>query len=209
MSKLSFEVDDSLLEEVEVILDSVGVDIDIAFSIFMKKIVKEQGLPFTLKQTKQSNSFEVNQENDEHSKKQTKQSNSFEVNQENDEHSKRRKNNSITTEMIEEVWNAFLEYRKGFGEVGELADKVSEKTGMNRGSAMIYINVLIKLAEGEINKRSMKPSDFEFFLMKFKNTLSKEEFKNAVRSVEVSIPYWNNNIPTFADSMKDLIAKIK
>lgn len=189
MSKLLFEVDDSLLEEVEVILDSVGVDIDIAFSIFMKKIVKEKGLPFTLKQTKQSNSFEVNQENDEHSK--------------------RRKNNSITTEMIEEVWRAFLEYRKGFGEVGELADKVSEKTGMNRGSAMIYINVLIKLAEGEINKRSMKPSDFEFFLMKFKNTLSKEEFKNAVRSVEVSIPYWNNNIPTFADSMKDLIAKIK
>lgn len=188
MSRLSFEVEDSLLEEVEVILDSVGLDIDIAFSIFIKKIVKEKGLPFTLKQTGRSSSTEINQEQDGQSNK--------------------RKNNSITTEMIEEVWNAFLDYRKGINDVSDLADKVSEKSGMSRGSAMIYINILIRLSEGEINKRSMKPSDFEFFLVKFKNTLSRDEYNKAIRSVEVSIPYWNNNIPTFADNMRELLEKM-
>jgi len=195
MSKLIFEVEDSLLKEVGVILDSVGLDIDIAFSIFIKKIVKEKGLPFAVKQITEPVQHEIKTENDDDILLDAIRS--------------RRSNNSITSEMVEEVWSAFKNYQDGLEEVKVLAYLVSLKSGMNLGSATIYLNILIKLSKGEINRRSMKTNDFEFFLKKFKDEFSEEMYKNAIESVELSIPYWKSNIPTFAEGMELLLSKIE
>jgi len=55
----------------------------------------------------------------------------------------------------------------------------------------------------------MKTNDFEFFLKKFKDEFSEEMYKNAIESVELSIPYWKSNIPTFAEGMELLLSKIE
>ncbi|MBI9008676.1 MAG: type II toxin-antitoxin system RelB/DinJ family antitoxin [Tenericutes bacterium] len=187
MSSLSFEVEENLLREVKSILDSVGLDVELAFSIFMNKIVKEKGLPFSLKQPTEEKQA----------------AGTF------DTKASKRTNNVITTEMIEEVWNSFKQYKKGYNDIKDLSYQVSEKTDMNQGSAMIYLNILIKLSDGVINKRSMKPTDFEFFLNKFKKEYGRAQFDKAIKSIEISIPYWKNNIPTFAESMEVLLAEIK
>ena len=194
MTKLLLDVDDSILKEAKMILDSVGLDIDIAFNIFIKRIIKEKGLPFSLKQTnvmKQQFNSTINDHSD------------------NVVHSKpRRTNNTITNSMIEEVWSAFIIYNEGSQEISDLKEYISEKSGMSVGSAQIYLNILVRLSKGEINKRSMKPADFEFFLKKFKHDLGIEVYNKAIHSVEISIPYWNDNIPTFARSMKELLKRI-
>ena len=153
----------------------------------MNKIVKEKGLPFSLKQT-----TEIKQTAGIIETKTSK-----------------RTNNVITTEMIQEVWNSFKKYKNGYDDIKDLSYQVSEKSGMNQGSAMIYLNILIKLSDGVINKRSMKPTDFEFFLNKFKKEYGKAQFDKAIKSVEISIPYWKSNIPTFAESMEVLLTEIR
>ena len=192
MAKLMFELNDELLKEVNDILDSVGLDLDIAFSIFARKIIKEKGLPFN-----------VRQKHDDSSNESTNNDNSFSPQL----GSRRRSNNAITIEMIEEVWSAFIKIKDGYFDVKEMADYISEKSGMNYGSATIYLNILINLFNGEINKRSMKPSDFEFFIDKFKKNLGETAYQKALHSIEISIPYWNKNIPTFANSMTDLLKR--
>lgn len=195
MSKLMIEIDDSLLKEAELILDSVGIDIDIAFNIFVKRIIKEKGLPFSLKLG--SDIGELVSSVDKKDYLCLGQSNTG------------RSNSSITMKMIEEVWNAFKNYYKGFLDVNKLADSIFNKTGMNRGSAMIYLNILVNLSKGEINRRSMKPKDFEFFLIKMKHELGLEIYKNAIYSVRISIPYWKSNNSTFAEKMDEVIKKLE
>jgi addiction module RelB/DinJ family antitoxin len=195
MSKLTFEIDDVQLKEVSQILDSVGLDLDIAFSIFIKKIIKEKGLPFTVKQNAEPVLHEMKTEDEDEITLESIRS--------------RRSNNSITPEMVEEVWSAFKNYQAGLVEVKVLAYLVSLKSGMNLGSATIYLNILIKLSKGEINRRSMKTNDFEIFLKKFKDEFSDEMYKNAIESVKLSIPYWKSNIPTFAEGMELLLSRIE
>jgi antitoxin component of RelBE/YafQ-DinJ toxin-antitoxin module len=195
MSRLTFEIDDVQLQEVSRILDSVGLDLDIAFNIFIKKIIKEKGLPFAVKQNGEPVQHEMKTKNEDEIRLEAIRST--------------RSNNSITSEMVEEVWSAFTDYQGGLEEVKVLAYLVSLKSGMNLGSATIYLNILIKLSKGEINRRSMKTSDFEFFLKKFKEKFSDEMYKNAIESVKLSIPYWKSNIPTFAEGMELLLSKIE
>lgn len=193
MSKLMFEVDDLQLNEVNSILDSVGIDVDIAFSIFIRQIIKERGLPFSMKQ---------NPSKLQHS------GSSDDIEVHTGPTRFRKTKNTITTKMIEEVWNSFMKYRDGYSDVKDLAEYIAKKSGMNPGSAAIYLNILIKLSQGEINRRSMKPSDFEFFLRRFKNELGTDIYNNAIHSIEMSIPYWKSNIPTFADSMVNLLKEL-
>lgn len=193
MSKLMFEVDDLQLKEVNSILDSVGIDMDIAFSIFIRQIIKEKGLPFSMKQnSSKAHNSRPSDETEVHT---------FPTRL-------RKTKNTITTKMIEEVWNSFMKYRDGYDDVKALAEYIAEKSGMNPGSATIYLNILIKLSQGEINRRSMKPSDFEFFLRRFKNELGTDIYNKAIHSIEISIPYWKSNIPTFADKMVDLLKEL-
>lgn len=195
MSKLVFEVDDSSLKAVEKILDSIGLDIEIAFNILIKKIIKEKGLPFSVKQIE--NASEKDKSLDDGK------------NLPLDGGQTRRSNVVINERMIEEVWNTFKKFRVGVDDIFQKREIIAKKTGMNPGSAGIYLNILIKMAKGQMNKRAMKPTDFEYFLGKFKEEQGAEQYQNAIKSVVDSIPYWRTNIPTFADSMELLLKNIE
>lgn len=182
-------IDQSQLDEATKILESIGLSMDIAMGIFVKRIIKEKGLPLILKQTES----EVRSEDTE-----------FE-----DRRKSSRSSKAITIPMVEEVWSAFKEYQKGHDEILDLSDKVAEKTGMNKGSAFIYLNIIAKMIKGEKNTRSMKPKDFEYYLNRIKKELGEHAFENAIKSIGLSIPYWRNNLPTFADSMQEVLKKTK
>jgi len=107
--------------------------------------------------------------------------------------------------MLEETWHAYKKYTNKLGDYNDLSEQISKNSGMNKGSAFIYLNILNRLAKGEMNKRAMKPNDFDFFLNKFKEEFGHNLYKKALQSIEISIPYWNSNISTFADSMKELL----
>ena len=181
-------IDQNQLDEANKILESIGLSMDIAMGIFIKRIIKEKGLPLVLKQSElETKKDEGNHANDS---------------------SIRRTSKAITVSMVEEVWNAYKIYQQGRTEIVELSDEVSEKTGMNKGSAFIYLNIIAKMVKGEKNTRSMKPKDFEFFLGKIRKEFGERAFENSLKSIGLSIPYWRNNLPTFADSMQEVLKNI-
>ena len=106
-----------------------------------------------------------------------------------------RTNKAITKEMVDEVWKAFLKYQKGLGDISRLRDDVAEQSGMNSGSAFIYLNILANLAKGEPNTRTLKMKDLSYLMEKIRTELSDEIFQNAIKSLQRSIPYWQVNIP--------------
>lgn len=195
MSQLVLEVDDSSLKAVETILDSIDLDINIAFNILIKKIIKEKGLPFSLKQL--DSATVINQPRDSGKTPFV------------EDGLARRSNVMINKRMIEEVWTTFKTFRIGVDDVFQKRDMISKNTGMNPGSAGIYLIILTKMAQGQINKRAMKPTDFEYFLRKFKEELGEVRYRNAIKSVLVSIPYWRTKNPTFADNMESLVIKLE
>jgi DNA-damage-inducible protein J len=193
MKKMTFEVDDALIETAESILDSLGLDMDIAFNIFVKKIIKEKGLPFSLSRTANPTVLTSAPYQDS--------------NLALTDEIRRRSNRVISQEMIVEVWNTFKRFRVDIDDIYQKRDEISNKTGMNQGSALIYLYILVKLSKGEENKRAMKPSDFEYFVQKFKQEQNPALFRNVLQSIRVSIPYWRRNIPTFANTMELLLKK--
>lgn len=189
MLSVEVMVNQKEFDEASNILESIGLSMDIALGIFIKRVIKEKGLPLILKQTES----EVRTEDTE-----------FE-----DRRTTSRSSKAITMPMVEEVWHAFKKYQKGYDEILDLSYEVAEKTGMNKGSAFIYLNIIAKMIKGEKNTRSMKPKDFEFYLNRIKKELGEHAFENAIKSIGLSIPYWRNNLPTFADSMQEVLKKTK
>lgn len=116
-----------------------------------------------------------------------------------------RNNNTITNDMVDEVWRAFIRYHKGLEQISSLSDEVSEKSGMNRGSAFIYLKILSNLIKGGSNTRTLKIKDLEYLMGKIKSELGTNEYGNAIQSLKQSIPYWRKKIPgAFADNVEIL-----
>jgi len=193
MAKLALEVEDSSLKEAELILDSIGLDMEIAVNIFIKKIVKEKGLPFSMKQPaipSEEPTLTISPE---------KAPEGGAV--------RKRKNQKITESMILEVWNVFKKLRVGVDGIREQGEKIAAKTGMNPGSACIHLNILLCMSKGKISKRDMTPTDFEFYLDKFKNEMDHEKFQNAKNTIKRSLNYWRTHNPSFTDKMEKLLAR--
>jgi len=190
MAKIEINIDDATLREAEKVLHSLGMSTEIAVSIFLRRVAIEKGLPMTMiasvsNQT-ESGVSEDTEEIFDHSSKQFVRS-----------------NNRITTAMVEEVWSAFLRYTEGSGEISQLSTEVSEKTGMNRGSAFIYLTVLANLVKGADNTRVLKFKDLEYLMGKIQTELGDSKFQKAIQSLKMSVPYWREKIPgTFADKVE-------
>ena len=119
-----------------------------------------------------------------------------------------RKSSAITRDMVDRVWEAFIRYNKGLGEIKSLSNEVSKNTGMNRGSAHIYLTILSNLIKGEPNTRILKIEDLEYMLERIKSELGENAYRNAIQSLKQSIPYWREKIPgLFADKVEKLYNK--
>lgn len=176
-------------DEANAILESVGISMEMAVGIFIKRVVKEKGLPIILKQS-EIDIQPIKPVID-------------------DNKATRKSPNTITILMVEEVWKAFRKSQKSYYSFIDLSDEIYIKTGMNRSSAFIYLNIISKMVKGEKNTRSMKPKDFEFFLERIHREIGISAFESALKSIRLSIPYWKGNLPTFADSMQDILDKNK
>jgi addiction module RelB/DinJ family antitoxin len=193
MGTLVVQVDDKILKEAEDALNSIGMDTQIAVNVFLRRVAIEKGLPMSM-------TVSTNQkEPADSSENQAPLSNNYS--------SPTRNNNSITRTMVDEVWKAFIKYHRGISEISSLSDEVSEKSGMNRGSAFIYLTILSNLVKGEYNTRNLKMKDLEYLMVKIKTELGNSEYQNAIQSLKQSIPYWREKIPgTFADNVEAFVS---
>ena len=179
MITLDINIDNEILEEANEILDSIGMTMDIALKIFINNIVKTKGFPIDLKQQEVIKNPE----------------------------SKTDKGKSrINEDMIEAVWDKFKLLQTGASSVIELSDQVEIETGMNKGSAFIYLTILSNMVQGKPNTRNMKLKDFEFFINKIKEELGNEAFQNSLKTLREAVPYWEKKrIAKYAQSVKELI----
>lgn len=196
MVTFEIDVDEGILKEAERILDFVGMDLQAAVNLFLRRIVIEKGLPISMTAAQHFQS----------------DGNGPKSNQghpiEEGLIRQGRKQNVITKEMVDEVWRAFTKHLQGLGEIGDLSVEVANSSGMNRGSAFIYLNILLKLLKGEKNKRVLKMDDLEYFMGKIKAELGEVEFRNALWSLKQSIPYWREKVPgLFADKVESYYNK--
>lgn len=190
MAVLKLNIEDETLYEAERILQSIGMSSEIAVNIFLRRIVLEKGLPLTM----------VASETSQAASRFSEESN---VGFDFSEAHVVRSNHKITHEMVEAVWLGFLRYLEGSAEIGRLSTEVAEKTGMNRGSAVIYFNILANLEKGEANTRTMKMEDLEYYMGKIKSELGEHKFQEALKSLRRSVPYWKEKLAgSFGDRVE-------
>jgi addiction module RelB/DinJ family antitoxin len=196
MARIEVQINDDTLSEAEKVLYSLGMDVEVAVSIFLRRVAIEKGLPITMaaSTSNKSESDYFGDTTDEISDNGSSQIG--------------RSNNRITPVMVEEVWRAFLRHIEGSGEINRLSTEVSEKTGMNRGSAFIYLTVLTNLVNGGPNTRVLKYRDLEYLMEKIKTELGESKYQKAVQSLKISVPYWREKISgSFADKVETYCKK--
>jgi antitoxin component of RelBE/YafQ-DinJ toxin-antitoxin module len=190
MAKIEIQIEDGILTVAEKVLHSLGMDVEMAVSIYLRRIALEKGLPMNMTGPASKRSEPEITEN-------------FEDSFEDDSKASTRSNSRITTAMVDEVWYAFLRHVGGSGEINPLSTEVSTKTGMNRGSAFIYLTVLSNLVNGDPNTRVLKYRDLEYLMGKIKTELGESKYQKALKSLMASVPYWREKIPgAFADKVE-------
>lgn len=116
---------------------------------------------------------------------------------------------SITHDMVECVWAAFKYSREHAVDFTNLANSVQRRSGMNSGSAYIYLMFLNNLVEGRANKRNIKIADLEFLLVKIREELGEGAFANACASVRASIKGWSRiNNGYYAQHAQSLLKRL-
>jgi antitoxin component of RelBE/YafQ-DinJ toxin-antitoxin module len=192
---IEIQVDEAVLKEAQYVLHSIGMDVQIATNVLLRRVAIERGFPMSMTNPVPSQRTEVSLQED------FADENMYQT----------RSNSAITQEMVDEVWQAFLRYHKGLCEISRLRDEVAERSGMNSGSAFIYLNILANLIKGEPNTRTLKMKDLEYFMSKIKSELQPDEYRNAIHSLKDSIPYWRKKLAgNFAERVeKNLNSKWK
>lgn len=190
MPKTELLIDAEIFTKAEQVLRPLGMDVEMAVSIYLRRIALENGLPMTM--TSSVTKRPVLETAD-----------AIEDSFNDDSETSVRSNSKITTEMVDHVWLAFLRYHSGLGEINSLSTEVSAKTGMNKGSAFIYLNVLVNLVDGAPNTRVLKYKDLEYLMGKIKNELGDKKYQAALDSLKASAPYWREKISdNFADRVE-------
>lgn len=190
MAKIEIQIDDGILTEAKKVLHSLGMDVEMAVSIYLRRIALEKGLPMIMTGTASKRIEQVITED-------------FEESFDDDIRVSTRSNSRITAAMVDEVWQAFLRHVRGSAEINPLSTEVSVKSGMNRGSAFIYLTVLANLVNGDSNTRVLKYNDLEYLMGKIRAELGESKYQKAIKSLIASVPYWREKIPgAFADKVE-------
>ena len=204
---LTIELESNMVDNAEQVLSEIGLDISTYIRIALLKLVKEQRVPFNLSanqpiyETQQAQSKlaqVVNPFDDEPVEMDYKKS-------------EPRQMIKITSDMCQSIWKEF-KARNASRTLNllESAQRISDQTGMSRGSAFIYFTILNNLVNGTQNTRSLKMEDLEFFVGKIRSELPEQMFKAAIISLEASIPYWEEKVPgTFSQRVERLVEKLK
>jgi len=189
MASIEIQIDDRTLSEAKKVLYLLGMDVEMAVNIYLRRIALEKGLPMTMTGSVSKRIEQDVIENFEESSNATRVPN--------------RSKSMITTEMVDEVWQAFLKYVEGSGKINSLSEEVSKKIGMKRGSAFIYLTFLANLVDGNPNTRVLKYKDLEYLMGKIHNELGENKYQKALKSLMASVPYWRKKTSgAFADKVE-------
>lgn len=177
--KINVEVKEELATEASTVLERLGLDLDDAVKLFLRRCVIEQKLPFDINAGAAYAAQDIQDEKPQAS------------------------GGKITQEMAESVWEAFRTYRANGGDLRTIAEDINTATGMNAGSAFIYLVILDNLVLGQRNTRNMKMRDLEFYMDRIKEAYGEAAYKNALYSLSESIPYWESQpLGNFADKVR-------
>ena len=201
MGRIIIDIADEILEEAGIILESLGLNIEIATNIFLRRVILEKGLPLSM--TRQAEKTVPTKVRNEKQEKDAEEVDDKEVRTGTSTYKR------ITEEMVEEVWRSFLLLYKHKTPINVLSTELAKKTGMNWGSASIYLNFLLNLVNGESHFRTMKIKDLEFLMEKIEEELGEAEYQQAKKSLRKSIPYWRENLTgRFADKIEEYLKKL-
>jgi antitoxin component of RelBE/YafQ-DinJ toxin-antitoxin module len=206
--QIAVNYEKTFVESIERILDDVGLDFQSAINMFFKRIAKEKNIAFLIQNIgiEEKSSTIINNKEATGDKEIANLKEVF-----MEENIMRRSNKEITEYMRDHIWTVFTQNKKvSYTEYQEIAKKVARETGMNQGSAYIYFIILSCLLEGKYNTRTMKYSDLVYYLKRIKQECSPNEFKAALKSLESSVPYWEERIPgRFAEKVQQLVSQHK
>lgn len=178
-------VDDKIASEAQSVFEALGLDMETAVRMFLKRAVIEQGLPMST-------------------------SISSATSEQNVLTAKKRTNNVITRPMVEDIWKRFLHYIDENGDINATAADAHQATGMNQGSAFIYLTILDNFISGKHNTRNMKMADLRYYVEKIHEELDEQSYLNTLKSLKSSIPYWDKDafglfaskVQTFVDELE-------
>ncbi|MCL2555559.1 MAG: hypothetical protein FWE03_00880 [Firmicutes bacterium] len=205
--ELSLTLDAHLLDEAENILDDFGLDANIAIKMFLKKLIKERNISFLTSSTLASHSNIAPPSPAPLQTAATDNAHSWD----NDFQPTRRSNSAINSDMRNFLWTVFKQHKiNRDNDNQQLAKMVSSRTGMNQGSAFIYLNMIDNWVNGKSNTRTMKFEDLVFYVQAIKNELNQSAFEATLSSLSDSIEYWDERIPgRFAEKVAQLVKKYR
>ena len=113
---------------------------------------------------------------------------------------------AITPAMVEHLWDAFRANLSVERAALSVAADISRATGMNEGSAFMYLVILGNMVKGKPNTRSMKIADLAYYLGRIRDDLGEPAYSNAKKSLRESLAYWDEHSPgNFADKVRGLL----
>ena len=193
---ISFYIDEDIASKAESIYNSIGMDTKMALSMFMRRTVLEGALPMT-PANQAARISPCNELQD------LEQSQSTQVTP-----TRQMSGGKITQDMADAVWDAFLNMRSERGSAGDYANDVAKNSGMNAGSAFIYLVMLDNMVAGKPNTRNMKIKDLTGYVMRIKNELGEVPYENALASLEASLEYWSDpKFGHFATRVQEFLKK--
>lgn len=179
-------VDDGTAAEAEAVFEALGIDMETAVRMFLKRAVVEQGLPLS---TSVANAIPDRAA----------------------PATGKRVNSVITRPMVEDIWRRFVRYLDEGGDINAAAADAHQATGMNQGSAFIYLTILDNFVNGKHNTRNMKMADLRYYVERIREELDEQSYRNTIESLKASIPYWDKDafgqfaskVQAFVDELED------
>ncbi len=202
--QIVLNLDEELVEKSERILDGIG-GLQIGVSIFLSRLIKENSFMFLFNENKVTYHFAETQRGDTGM---ITEKNKFD----DGIYVTKRTKKPITKEMRDYVWKFFKQVRVSEGVINrnDVAKDIADKSGMNQGSAFIYIGILINLLDGNINTRNMKFEDLEQYVKYIKNECTERDFEKTLMSLEKSIPYWKEHfVSDFSYNVERLVKQYR
>lgn len=126
-----------------------------------------------------------------------------------------RNTNGPYKRMTDEMIDLCYKYGKKVAEgesVQELADKVSDSTGMNKNSAIMYLYAVQSMLEGTIYKRAINSKAIKKYYNNILNEYGSEGLKKAVRATRLHIDYrksYGQNVDSIEEICNSYENKLK
>lgn len=171
--EISFVIEEAIALQAERVYQSLGLDTETALKMFMRRTVLEGGLPLAS------------------STEQSRAAAAAPVDASGFGEGQRAPQGKITAEMLEGIWTEFIAFQHGAVK-SDIVEGIVEKTGMNEGTARIYVTFLFNLLGGARNTRTIKINDLRYFLGMIESDLGEGPYSSAIKSLEASVDGWDN-----------------